>query len=542
MLIGLIILFGGIILLLLGHRIPAEDGGDILLEASYVIMGTVTVSFVYEYVLSERHERKVFSLLEDSILTGGPANGLIAIDKKFDYCELFRDLESNDELLWLDTYCPGRDFLEPLREALERGARVRMLAVDPSSVTALLRGGEMKRSGYTQLAFVQDVRGFINSVEGVIGRPEDEGNFRDRATLRLYSDLPCIPMYIVCRNGSMRVGWTSYFLSDGSFDIPHLQWAAVPDGLLSHFRDYFEAKWHAWESPATPLVASRSLAVQIAAGLEEDQLTELLRDILQSRYGGAVAELATRHGWYPIVHAGAAARRRNLDYRAQVTGPVAAHGTSLYSVEVAFASECTIGSSPLWVSFAQNVADLRHEFAEPSCVARELVDVSPAAWADIVSATETHGDYGLSARVRIQGMAVNTEWEFECVRADLAEPVVRLKFAVELPHSDTRLEVRSRFFISAELTQFPVRFPSYFCLGQTTVEFSISDSGIDRNTLDAYVSFAGDVALDPMLEGIDREQDMDHQRISIRTSDDVVLWPGSGIVFVWRRYGPGDSG
>jgi hypothetical protein len=61
--------------------------------------------------------------------------------------------------------------------------------------------------------------------------------------VRLYDDLPCIPMYIQKRGGVPIRGFTGYFLSHASERFAHARWGFADKGMLQYFAEYFDNKW-----------------------------------------------------------------------------------------------------------------------------------------------------------------------------------------------------------------------------------------------------------------------------------------------------------
>jgi hypothetical protein len=520
---GLLFACIGVILLLGGHARGKAFGAEILTEAGYVMIGTVTVSLVYEYWLRPRHDRQILTLVEASVITHGPKYGLASFAERLDYRELFDSLAPGDELLWLDTYCPGREWVDSLGDAIRRGASVAMLAVRPASLTATFRGLEMTKSAPED--FRREVGGFIRLVRDVTNEMRTDGLSTTEGgggtvprgghvpylELRCYSNLPCVPMYIICRNGTPVAGWTSYFLAKGSYDTPHLKWVPALDGLLASFLQYFQQKWD--DSADTP--KQRELAARLA---------QEVTDLLGLAEPGAV--------------------RRDVHLSIALRDRLEMYGSPVYRADVTFGAVRVVPSGPLFVSFVRTLDDMRHEFAEPNCVARELVDVSPATWSRLVKATkEQSGGDMLTARLKCEGDATAAAVaDVKCVEPGMREPVVRIMFAGRRdPSPDpVHLEVRCSFYVSALLSNFPVTFPAYYCLGRTNVAFSIRDPEIDPESLGAHVFFAGD-ALSRPIEEIDSDRDGGGHWICVKTGKDAILWPGSGVVFVWQRHGSADE-
>jgi hypothetical protein len=68
---------------------------------------------------------------------------------------------------------------------------------------------------------------------------------RESCRIRVYDDLPCIPMYIISRGGKAVTAYTSFFLTEPTAYFVHLEWQNAPKGLLPFMKSYFDQKWDA---------------------------------------------------------------------------------------------------------------------------------------------------------------------------------------------------------------------------------------------------------------------------------------------------------
>jgi hypothetical protein len=250
-LIFLVLLSFGVIMLLIAGDHPSGAGKSVLREIGIVTIGTVLVSLVYEFVLRPEHDRQLLSVVESSLITKAPDYGLACVDA-LDFREPFAQLEANDELCWLDTYCPdmGRGVVqEALRNALQRGATLRMLVIDPGSFVAYARAEEIATRGYTPDVFEEGARASLRVIQDIRDElPDDQAS---RLIIRIYTDLPCAPIYLRLASGQPVAGWTSYFLGLPTYEAAHFYWSRaettskpIAPGLGLHaFHEYFEAKW-----------------------------------------------------------------------------------------------------------------------------------------------------------------------------------------------------------------------------------------------------------------------------------------------------------
>jgi|ERR1035441_151492 hypothetical protein len=170
--------------------------------------------------------------------------GFLGVIPKMDFEGAFENLEPGDEMLWLDTYCPSlRSSEDAIFDAVGRGARVQMLAIDPGAPNCAARAEEIQEAGFTESMFRNEatqglahIRGYASGRAKVIPRGTIE--------IRLYDGLPCIPMYVALRDGRPQVGYSSFFLTRATFHEPHVVWGPEPPGgFLERFVEYFRHRW-----------------------------------------------------------------------------------------------------------------------------------------------------------------------------------------------------------------------------------------------------------------------------------------------------------
>ncbi len=184
------------------------------------------------------------------VIVGREKYGLVGFLPTLSYVKLVRDLRVGDELLWLDTYPPSyREFIDELGPAINRGVKIRMLVIDDTSDNAKYRAEEIK-APTTSKYFIQEAHEFRNRLIDVINEPPIlSENTNGTLEVRIYKDLPSIPMYIILHNGTLSHGYCSLFLAQPTFQFVHFEWKYTEDGLLKDMREYFERKWYAQERP-----------------------------------------------------------------------------------------------------------------------------------------------------------------------------------------------------------------------------------------------------------------------------------------------------
>jgi hypothetical protein len=361
----------------------------------------------------------------------------------------------------------------------------------------------------------------------------DPGSLLQR-TLALYRVLLALVASVLC--AVLLIVWLHQSWQDFALALlPHLMAASLIFLIVFVLIDLFQ------QSPFDELKRSiRGLPGEVATypsqvrNLSEQAVEGLIERILAERCSDDIAR-ATTKALRPILHIGRHDRlfRSDLDYEVRMerrtTGPWSP-GADGYLVETRLASRRHIPTGRPWVSFARTADALAGEFADELCLARELVEVSPEAWGRLLEAG------ALSARVRC-GTGPERAAEQTIQRS---ADVVRFEFPPLASAAAERLSVATRFWMPDTVRFFPVRFMNYFCVGTTEVSFRISDPHVV--SVDAFVSYAGDTALNPTLEHSHCEADEGGVwRCIVGTFGDAVLWPGSGVVFVWRGGGPQSS-
>jgi hypothetical protein len=243
--VGLLVLAIGVILILSGLLREAHDShdvlGSIMRDAGVVMVGTVLVTFLLESVLRRDYDQHVYRRVENGLLPAARRYGLVGVVPKLDFPSLFDTLGDGDELLWHDTYNPTHStFLPAMTKALSRGARMKMLTINPSSQIAEYRARDIAE-GYAHAAFVAGARSARESILDSLRPLAPET--RERFMLREYSDMPAAPFYVICKQGRAESGFSSYFFRRASFLEPHMEWTSTNDGFLERMYEYFTFKW-----------------------------------------------------------------------------------------------------------------------------------------------------------------------------------------------------------------------------------------------------------------------------------------------------------
>ncbi len=198
--------------------------------------------------VSDRMAMLVAKEVTDKLVAGRERYGLISFLDKMSFAALFRELEPGDELLWLSTYGPNyRDFLGEVEPAIINGAKLRMLIIDPDCENAYFRAEEIHQEhGYPPATFRQETASFTDSIVAAAQRASTNPLTRGSCEIRMYRDLPCVPMYIIVRDGRLFKGYSSLLLTKpAGTRFVHFEWTQRAGGILEEMKNYFEQKWNA---------------------------------------------------------------------------------------------------------------------------------------------------------------------------------------------------------------------------------------------------------------------------------------------------------
>lgn len=224
---------------------------EMLAEFSLFVAAAVATHLLYRYFEEGERLNEIRVTINETanrILEGTVAasasTGLAGFEKQLNFGDLFDSLEAGDELLWLDTFAQNYTvFLPKLRMALGRGCKIRMLVIHPKCDNAVWRARELADGGFREPErFSNQIELFVAAVLDVA--KEAEG-LPGSIELRVYRDLPCVPLYLFKRNGGLARGYSSFFFhrpTDGYF---HICWRYSPAGFLRDAAEYFERKWEA---------------------------------------------------------------------------------------------------------------------------------------------------------------------------------------------------------------------------------------------------------------------------------------------------------
>ncbi len=186
-----------------------------------------------------------------------------------------------------------------------------------------------------------------------------------------------------------------------------------------------------------------------------------------------------------------------------------------------------------YAAFCRTTEMFGTEFDVPNCLTRELVELTPEAWAAALERPEAH--FAATMVVRSSG-ASTAEHRLTNPRFELDTDIVRVRF--DLPEALSAATGRMWIFeeylhpLPATLRCYGAIFSSYFTAGSTSISLRLDDPRAQKLTALSYMS---------NLAGYELSADKDVLPVSgaseLRASlsfHDKVFWPGSGAVFLWE--------
>jgi hypothetical protein len=271
----------------------------------------------------------------------------------------------------------------------------------------------------------------------------------------------------------------------------------------------------------------KTLIADAARGLTDDALEKLVTALLASRCTPEAAALARDHGWKPIIEAAIETRshfRRDYEYSIDITR---SDDPRFYAVLTTLEMTRKPPSNGAYVKFGRTAMAISEGLDEDELLAAELVPVNRNDWDsdDVRSALSTD-------------VVLDKTKHLEVGKPEDHGPDT-YRLAVTLPalegDGSVSVEVKSRYLVPRSLTYFPVKLADVYLYGETEISLRIDDPEVDE--LEAWVSLSGDVHREPNESGVRVETEPSGQarKIRVATTSRVLLWPGTAVMFVWRR-------
>jgi hypothetical protein len=211
---------------------------------------TITTEFLYTVLIRPvddyKLEIKLGNLIEskfDSMFSKSIYFGFQGFEDPLDFCKLFKNLDADNTLWWLDTYDPHyKTWLKFMEDALKRGVKINILALNPDSDIVKMRAAELGQE-FGGGVFKAELTSFINCLTSV----QMDSKYGKNLKLVKYDGLPCAPIYIIDKEGKPIHGYSSYFLGIATgVGFPHMRWSRqVEGGFLAELSSYVMTKWEA---------------------------------------------------------------------------------------------------------------------------------------------------------------------------------------------------------------------------------------------------------------------------------------------------------
>jgi hypothetical protein len=219
-------------------KYPSPDLAEILRTVSIGGMAAAVTALIdRSLALRDLDERLRNSIREATGISRSLTDiGIRSAYQRFDFSTIFHEARRGDTVSWLDTYCPRQnEFVDELSNALKRGVNVRMLIIDPACDNARFRDAELEGTIDTGGGWTGGLQVFIAKMNAIARRRQ--GNFE----IRSYSDLPCVPMYLIGKPPAARKGYFSIFLTRATAHCAHVE--LRKGEWLDDMAAYFEKKW-----------------------------------------------------------------------------------------------------------------------------------------------------------------------------------------------------------------------------------------------------------------------------------------------------------
>ncbi len=243
----IIFLVGFILIFISDAYVNSEPWRTLLNILGGFMSISVAASYLYEITIKRiddlKRRRELAEVVKEctnQTISNSHSYGFVGFNNKLDFKNLFDRLDNNDELLWLDTYAPGHQhWISNMENALLNGAYIKMFVINWQCDNTMHRADELPER-YSRNTVKREVEIFYNEMVALASKPSIMGKLE----VKLYKDLPGIPMYIVVQNTVPQYAYTSYFLTQATgINFPHLKWEYTQSGMINHLYDHFMAKW-----------------------------------------------------------------------------------------------------------------------------------------------------------------------------------------------------------------------------------------------------------------------------------------------------------
>ncbi len=248
-LVILLVFLGGFLCLVISRQIQNQLFSLILdLVGGFLVVG-IPLEILRELFFEEANRAsfvaqvsQVFDDKIDAELIQARKIGLNRIENSLPIKKIFDELQPGDTLWWLDTFSPGhKTWIDYAKRAVQRGASLNMLILDPNSPFCAMRAKEIGEL-FTSESFIAELSLFIADFKEFQRNLNKQKKLLGHMEILLYNDLLGVPCYIVTRADKPIYAYSSMYLAKPTgVDFPHFYWNQGP--MCEILFDYVKKKY-----------------------------------------------------------------------------------------------------------------------------------------------------------------------------------------------------------------------------------------------------------------------------------------------------------
>lgn len=233
----LLIVLMAIVFLVVGYyatgfwRYLCQTLALLLLPVSFVVL-------LDRIMLRDELLRIVETQIDQRLYKNLAKHGVQELYPRFSHDRIFDEAKQGGEIKILDTYIPTFDNYRPAMErALRRKYKMKFLIMDKDHGYAKARADEIR---FSESKFKGGIQSYLES----IATTATENRAENLVEVRLYDNLPGIPLYII-KNQKQTKLYFSLFLGKASINLPHFEVVKTEgaEETFNMFDDYFHKKW-----------------------------------------------------------------------------------------------------------------------------------------------------------------------------------------------------------------------------------------------------------------------------------------------------------
>lgn len=196
-----------------------------------------------------------------------------------------------------------------------------------------------------------------------------------------------------------------------------------------------------------------------------------------------------------------------------------------------------VADQPPYAAFCRTTEAFGREFNQMNCLTRELIEVSPDVWAELMAESSDH--FAATIVVRAEDdTGHKIEARLDCPHFEASDDILRVRFP--LPDELARVPAGRVWCyeeylhpLPASIRCFPAIFSSYFTAGSTHVSLTLDDPRARKMTAMSYMSDVRGYQLSADRDVLPMSASSRSLRAAL-SFHDQLFWPGSGAVFYWE--------